>query len=215
MPLAPESGKDAEELLKAANDAAGHARILYATLMLFLLYCAITAASVTDEQLFRNGPIAIPLLAEAKVPVSVFFLIGPWFALTLHLVVLLQFHGLAEKVRSFDLSAERLLPKGREHLRQCFAGLPFLAWLSSPASLPHWVRTLYGVIAYITLVLAPLCVLLLMQLIFLKYQSVEITWMQRLAIATDCIFIWLFWPLLIPRKLGSGPINSLFKPMQL
>lgn len=201
----PDQGKDAEELLKAANDAAGHARILYVTLMLFLLYCAITAVSVTDEQLFRDGPIAIPLLPEAKVPVSVFFLVAPILALLLHLDVLLHFHGLAEKVRSFDRSAKNQFSKNPERLRHRFAGFPFLAWLTAPTSLPRWVRWLYGVIVYATLVVAPLGVLLLMQVLFLKYQSVETTWVHRLVILGDCALVWKFWPRLTATK--PQPLN--------
>ena len=55
-------------------------------------------------------------------------------------------------------------------------------------------------IAIITLVIAPIMLLLIIQLQFLPYQYELVTWMHRLILAIDLVLLWMFWPSI---KLGD------------
>ena len=55
-------------------------------------------------------------------------------------------------------------------------------------------------IAIITLVIAPIMLLLIIQLQFLPYQDQLITWMHRGILAVDLCLLWMFWPSI---KLGD------------
>ena len=59
-------------------------------------------------------------------------------------------------------------------------------------------------IALISLVIGPVCLLLLFQLQFLPYHDVAITCWQRVAVLIDIIGIWLFWPRIALRKAVTG-----------
>jgi hypothetical protein len=66
----------AGELLQSVNDNAANARTIYVSYILLALYIFITVGSTNDEQLLRDGSIAIPFLNNVNLPVSRFYLAG-------------------------------------------------------------------------------------------------------------------------------------------
>jgi uncharacterized protein YjbI with pentapeptide repeats len=55
-------------------------------------------------------------------------------------------------------------------------------------------------IAFLSMVLMPLLVLLAAQSRFLPYHSVGAAWWQRLIILADILILWIFWPRITSRK---------------
>jgi hypothetical protein len=48
-------------------------------------------------------------------------------------------------------------------------------------------------IAFITLALAPVALLLYLQITFLPYHSEGITWLHRTILGVDFYFVWILW----------------------
>src|SRR5262249_150253 len=64
---------------------------------------------------------------------------------------------------------------------------------------PREVRTgfmgfMLRLIVQISLVAGPLALLVCFQLQFLPYHSEPIVWWHRIAVVTDLVLLWLFWP---------------------
>jgi pentapeptide repeat protein len=55
-------------------------------------------------------------------------------------------------------------------------------------------------IAWISLVIGPVLLLLLLQVQFLPYHLEWVTWVQRVAIVVDVILLWLLWPAVLNRR---------------
>ena len=73
-------------------------------------------------------------------------------------------------------------------------------------NLSEWLLIL---IAWITVVIGPLVLLLLTQLQFLPYHLAWATWAQRTVIVLDIAVLWCFWPDILPRtRLGRGPFSA-------
>src|SRR5262249_24737279 len=51
-----------------------------------------------------------------------------------------------------------------------------------------------GMVAYISLVVGPIGLLVLFELQFLPFHSVKITWWHRIAVILDITLLWLMWP---------------------
>jgi uncharacterized protein YjbI with pentapeptide repeats len=55
-------------------------------------------------------------------------------------------------------------------------------------------------ITWISLVIGPVLLLLLIQVQFLPYHLEWVTWVQRVAIVVDVILLWLLWPAVLNRR---------------
>ncbi len=81
----------------------------------------------------------------------------------------------------------------------------FVQFLAGP---PNVRSSLFGSllrgIAWTTLVVAPVLLLLLMQIQFLPYHSSFITWTHRLALLADLILIWWLWREILSGRAADG-----------
>jgi hypothetical protein len=133
----------------------------------------------------------LPFL-NVELPLKAFFILGPLVFLIVHAYVLRHFVLLAGKVGAFD--AELQAQIGRDDARaQLRRQLPSNIFVQSLAG-PREVRT--GVIGFllrraveISLVAAPIALLVLFQLQFLPYHSEPITMWQRIAVVIDLILL--------------------------
>jgi hypothetical protein len=105
---------------------------------------------------------------------------------------------LTEKVKRFHRALYDPEREGtettRENLQWQLPNNIFIQFLAGPKELRNgWFGWALRVIAWITLVIAPVLLLLLMQVQFLPYHSLTITWTHRLALLADLILIWWLW----------------------
>jgi hypothetical protein len=196
----------AETLLTSINEVAASTRNLFVTLLLFMLYIAITAASTTDEQLLRDSAIAVPLLPAANVPASSFYGIAPLLLLILHLELLLNLDRLCIRMRMFREVKARLRKYELPFLISQLSSFQMVQW--SLGSNERIIRALTGTIMFLSTAFAPLLILLDLQYAFLAFHSTPITTLQRSVVAFDALLILAFWPRLMkarhdPRT--SGP----------
>jgi cytochrome c biogenesis protein CcdA len=88
-------------------------------------------------------------------------------------------------------------------------------FLAGPREVRHGVvGFLLKAVAWISLVFAPIGLLVLFQLQFLPYHDPIITWWHRIAVGIDLVLLWLLWPPILRgetrltawRDLGRGKV---------
>jgi uncharacterized protein YjbI with pentapeptide repeats len=222
-PDLPEFAKKADDLdaiKKAVEDAAAVSGALWFSYLFVLFYFAIAAGAVTHADLFLENPVKLPFL-NVELPLRAFFFLAPILFLVVHAYVLVHLVMLADKARRFDqalhhqIGQKRGLAEDQSHRRAVIRGLLqrqlpsniFVQFLAGHADIREgpfgWL--LRG-IAWSTLVIAPVLLLLMIQIQFLPYHSLSITWVHRLALVADMILIWWLWGrILSGREIDGFP----------
>jgi uncharacterized protein YjbI with pentapeptide repeats len=187
--------KDVGELQKTLSDASAKAAVLWTTFITFELYLAIAFGSVTHRSLFLEDPIKLPLL-NVDLPLVGFFVVAPTVLVIFHFYVLLHLLALTKKANHYDtlLTEEAPLASDRQCLRQRLDSFFVLQLLAGPTEQRTGVSGFsLRLIFWITLVGAPVLILLQGQLTLLPYHSEPVVWLQRAAILVDVVIIWYFW----------------------
>jgi hypothetical protein len=108
--------------------------------------------------------------------------------------VLLHFTQFADKLGVFNAQLERLPEDEAERLRRQLPSNIFVQLLAGPIEIRTGSKGfLLWLTAHVTLVIAPLALLILLLLKFLPFHS-EIAWWQRLAFLADIVLLWILWP---------------------
>jgi uncharacterized protein YjbI with pentapeptide repeats len=180
-------------LIIAVNDGGKAAQAGALFFALVGIYLLATAFSATDEDLLLGRTLTISQIG-ATLPVTFSFAIAPLVFVFLHIYTLVRYHMLATNIRQFLTELSLTVPseRDRERCRHLLANVEFIQALvvrpGSPQYSPMW-RWL----VWIMLAAFPVCVLLLVQINALRYQSDFITWVQRSALLIDLIvLIWFF-----------------------
>ena len=200
-----EDVNDPDEIRKALDDAAGMSRNLWLAFLSFGTFLVVTVGAVTHRELLRESPIKLPLLS-VELPLFTFFWVAPLLVLIFHAYLLLNLKLMVDNVHRFNamLKAGALKPEEEDNFRLLLTNFPFVQLLAGTSySREGFLRRLLATIVWITVVLAPLVLLLLMQLQFLPYHSSFVTWVQRIVIVMDLALLWYFWPRIIdvpPRR---------------
>jgi len=194
-PLASKA-RDLEAIRAAVVDAAGVSAGFWLSYLLVLFYLLIAAGGVTHRDLFFESPVKLPFL-NVDLPVKGFFWLSPVLFLIVHVYVLLHFVMLGGKVRVFDIELRAQIedPEVRKRLRRQLPSNIFVQFLGGPGKIRDGiVGLLLWLIALISLVIAPVALLVFFQLQFLPYHDPWITWWQRIAVLLDLILLWWLWP---------------------
>lgn len=195
-------GSDPDKVKTALEDSTSLARNLWISFLLFGTYFAITVSGVTHEQLFRESPITLPVL-DAGLPLVTFFWLAPILFVIFHLYLLINLKLLADQAHHYeDLMAESALDdtkRDRARLQ-----LPNFVIVQMIGGTREQRRSLAGrllaLTALITLVVGPVVLLMLIQLQFLPYHHLYVTWAQRIVLLADLFLIWWFWPAIRRRQ---------------
>jgi hypothetical protein len=200
-PLAAKAN-DLEALRTAVVDAAGVGAGLWVSYLFVLFYMLVAAGGITHKDMFFESPVKLPFL-NVDLPLTGFFWLGPALFLIVHAYVLLHFVMLAGKVSAFDSALRDQIDNAevRGRLRRQLPSNIFVQFLAGPQEVRDGVMgVLLWLIALISLVLAPVALLVFFELQFLPYHHEWITWWQRLAVGIDLLLIWLFWPAIALRQ---------------
>ncbi|PWB90317.1 hypothetical protein C5688_11165 [Methylocystis sp. MitZ-2018] len=203
---------DLDAIQKSVSDAAAVGAPLWLSYIFLLFYVAIAAGGVTHTQLLLESPVDLPFL-NIKLPLKAFFILAPILFLIVHAYVLAHFAMLSDKAKAFH---DRLTAKVnaevendhaiREGLRQQLPINVFVQFLAGPTDIRESAfGVMLWVIAWTTLVGAPVAVLLLLQLQFLPYHDTRVTWLHRVLLCADLAVIWWLWMKILAGRDRSKP----------
>jgi hypothetical protein len=201
---AKDGGEKADDLgaiKKAVDDAASVRGGLWLSYLFVLFYLAVAAGAVTHADLFLENPVKLPFL-NIELPLLAFFLLAPILFLVLHAYTLVHLVMLTDKAKRYHqaLHAQIDSDSTRDSLRRQLPSNIFVQFLAGPRDVRDSAfGYLLRVIAWVTLVVAPVLLLLLMQIQFLLFHDGSIAWTQRVALLADLVLLWWLW-----RKILSG-----------
>ena len=187
---------DLDAIRSAVVDAAGVSAGLWLSYLFVLFYLLIAAGGVTHRDLFLENPIKLPFLG-VELPLKGFFWLGPALFLVVHAYVLLHFVLLSSKAGVFDTQLRAQIDDAemRTRLRRQLPINIFVQFLAGPREMREGLMGfLLRLIAWISLVIGPVALLVFFQLQFLPYHELWITMWQRMAVVIDLVLLWLLWP---------------------
>jgi hypothetical protein len=212
LPAIADKADDLTEIKKAVEDAASVSGGLWLSYLFVLSYIAIAAGAVTHEDLLLIRPVKLPFL-NVELPLKAFFALAPFVVLIIHAYALMHFIMLGKKASRFHNELRRQFPDSetetqrsstapdgapkqiRDKLRRLLPSNIFVQILAGPPELRRGVfGSMLKLIALTTLVAFPVLVMLLLQIQFLPFHDVTITWAQRAALFLDIVILWLLRP---------------------
>jgi uncharacterized protein YjbI with pentapeptide repeats len=163
---------------------------------------------------FLAEPVKLPVL-NIDLPLWGFFWLAPILFVIFHAYVLIQLILLARTAAAYDAAVAKLIeddnlsPEANASLRQRLANTLFAQILAgSPREREGWFGSLLKAMAWITLVIAPILILLTFQFMFLPYHSHLATWTHRLLILLEFVVAFKLWPLVLNPKRDFRWLNS-------
>jgi uncharacterized protein YjbI with pentapeptide repeats len=192
------------DLLKAVNEASARGFALWVTFLSVIAYLAVSIGTTTHAQLLLEGPLKLPLLG-VDLPLLSFYQVAPALFLIMHFYVLLQLCLLSRSLRLFDseLHSAQLIQKDRERIRAQLD--KFVLTQTLVAAPPGWaLRQSLRIVVWLTLLVAPVVLLLSFQIRFLPYHNVPTIWAQRMVLLLDILVIWVMWPAITSGAVSQG-----------
>ena len=191
------------------NGSAERFQTLWFSFLGLTLYLAIAALATTHRNLLLGEPQVLPIL-NIKVELLPFYVIAPLLYLVFHFYLLMMLALLGRTAAEFDKQLRTTLPgePEREHYRAQVGNALFLQLLVGMKGERTGVNALLmGLIALITIVLAPLATLVLMQMMFLPYHHLRITWWHRAVVVADLVLIVVMtYRCFFPRGVRKAPL---------
>ncbi|MGH1417367.1 MAG: pentapeptide repeat-containing protein [Hyphomicrobiaceae bacterium] len=207
-------------LLEAVNRSSDTAHTAWLIFLGLMTYLMVAVAGVTHEDFLVQKPVSLPIL-QVDIPQTQFFQFAPVILVLLHLGVVAQLVLVARKTLEFDKSI-RLLETShhRTHpLRLELHNFFFVQGIAGPQR-SAVMSTFLHAMSWLTLVILPVVLILYIQVVFLPYHDVAITWTHRIALIVDVAMLVLigvflsraetsffkaFW-----RTVASHPIGVFF-----
>jgi len=197
---------DLDAVRKSVEDAASISGTLWFSYLFTLLYIAIAAGAVTHKDLLLENPVKLPFL-NVELPLVAFFALAPILFIIAHAYTLMHFVMLAAKVGTYDTELrEKLADKEadamtRLGLRRQLPSNIFVQFLAGPSDIREGgLGWLLQAVAWVSLVIGPVLLLLLLQIQFLPYHLEWVTWIQRFAVLADLTLLWFLWPAVLASR---------------
>ena len=171
----------------------------------------IAVGAVTHRDLFLENPVRLPLL-NVDLPLIAFFWVAPILFLIFHAYLLLHLKLLVDKVRRYSalVAGVGLSDQQEDAVRLQLPNFVFVQLLAAPRDARKGlIGWFLRAIAWITVVVGPIVLLLLIQLQFLPYHHAGVTWIQRIVIVAELILLWLFWPRILMAPDGADAARRL------
>jgi uncharacterized protein YjbI with pentapeptide repeats len=189
---------DLDAIRKSVEDAAAVSAGIWLSYLFVLLYIGIAAGAVTHKDLLLENPVKLPFLSDVPLPLVAFFVLAPIVFIVSHAYTLVHFVMLGAKAGVFHDELFKQLPDApdaREALRRQLPSNIFVQFLAGPRDIREGgLGLILKAIAWSSLVVGPVLLLLLIQVQFLPYHLEWVTWVQRLAVFADVFLLWLLWP---------------------
>ena len=172
-------------LLEAVNSSSESSHTAWMLFLGIMTYLMIAVAGVTHKDLLLETPVALPLL-QVSIPQSQFFRFAPVVLVLLHLGLISQLVLLARKTLEFDTSVQLLeTTERRSHpLRLELHNFFFVQAVAGPHRSVVMSAFLHAM-SWLSLVVLPLLLLQFIQISYLPFHDVAVTWTHRLALMVD------------------------------
>lgn len=189
-------------LLEAVNNSSDTAHTGWLIFIAIMSYVMIAVAGVTHKDLLLETPVSLPIL-QVSIPQSQFFQFAPVLLVLFHLGLVAQLVLLARKTLEFDQAVRALEPTDRRShpLRLELHNFFFVQAIAGPHRSVVMSAFLHGM-SWLTLVILPVILLLFVQIKYLPYHDVFVTWMHRVALGAD-IFILILIGVFLTRAEAS------------
>jgi uncharacterized protein YjbI with pentapeptide repeats len=178
-------------LLEAVNNSSDTAHTAWLIFIAVMAYLMVAVAGVTHKDLLLETPVNLPIL-QVSIQLAQFFQFAPVLLVLFHLGVVSQLVLLARKTLEFDHAVQALeLTSRRTHpLRLELHNFFFVQAIAGPHRSAVMSMFLHGM-SWLTLVILPVVLLLYIQIKFLPYHDVAITWTHRVALLVDIAMLVL------------------------
>lgn len=196
---------DLKTLADAANEAAKREAAQWFYFVTIMITLAAVIGSTTHRVLFLEDPVKVPILS-VELPLRGFYVVAPAIFLVLHFYLLAQVRLMAGKVGPFLNAVERaagadLVARDRALKRlDSFSVAQLLA-----ADRFGQTALALRLMVSVTLVIAPVLMMLFFQLRFLPFHDAAITWWHRAMVLTDLALLWWLWPFVLPDRARCRP----------
>ena len=187
--------EDVDALLEAVNHSADRFQTLWFSFLGLTLYLAITAEATTHRRLLLGDVQELPIL-NIKVDLLAFYVIAPLLYLVSHFYLLMMLVLLARTAAEFEDDLRKTLPieADQERYRARVENALFLQLVVGMKDERSGRNTLLlASIAIATIVVAPIATLVLVQMMFLPYHSLGVTWWHRVLVTADLILLVCMW----------------------
>jgi uncharacterized protein YjbI with pentapeptide repeats len=198
---------------RAVNDAAKRVNTTWISLVFLLAYTLVATGKITHKDLFLETPVRLPILA-VDVPLEGYFWFVPALILGIHLYFCLLLAGLAGCFREYETTLHEVeeLQSQRIRLRYRLDNSLFARVLGNQ---PDDLKVMLRVVAWLTSIVAPVWLLLFIQLTYLPQQNEAVTCWHRALIGVDSVLsIYALWQVLHPvavlMKRRSGESRFIF-----
>ena len=193
-PPKPKVETDLKTLADAANEAAKREAAQWFYFVTIMITVAALVGSTTHRVLFLEEPVRVPFLG-VELPLLGFYVVVPAIFLVLHFYTLAQLRLMARKLRAFLDELDRQTGADTNARERALQRLDSFSVLQLLVSERYGTRQAQvRMMAWTTLVVAPVLLLLFFQVRFLPYHSEWITWWHRVLILVDLALVWWLWP---------------------
>lgn len=172
-------------LLEAVNRSSDTAHTGWLIFLAIMAYLMIAVAGVTHKDLLLEEAVALPVL-QVEIQLTHFFQFAPLALVLMHLGIIAQMGLLARETMELD-QAIRLLeatPRRAHPLRLELNNFFFVQAIAGPQR-SAVVSGFLHAMSWLTLAILPVILLIYMQVVFLPYHDIGITWTQRLLLVGD------------------------------
>lgn len=194
----PETGRAAADtetpvnpysLLEAVNTSSDTSHTAWLIFLGIMAYLMVAIAGVTHKDLLLETPVTLPIL-QVNIQLTQFFKFAAVLLVLFHLGLISQLVLLARKTLEFDTAVRSLeISDWRTHpLRLELHNFFFVQAIAGPHRSVVMSLFLHGM-SWLTLVVLPVVLLLFIQISFLPYHDVVITWTHRIALTFDILML--------------------------
>jgi len=218
IPSVAAKAADLEGYRKSVEDSAAVSGGLWLSYLFVLFYLGIAAGAVTHTDLLLENPVKLPFL-NIELPLLAFFSLAPVLFLITHVYTLVNLALLADRVREFhkelgdQFAADPSLHPRASKIRSFWTRqLPsniFVQFLGGPNEIRKGAfGQILKAILSVPLVVAPIALLLLLEIQFLPYHSLRVTWINRIAFFLDLGLTWWLWLKILRRSANYSQARS-------
>ncbi len=196
-------------LLEAVNRSSDTAHTAWLIFLGIMTYLMIAVAGVTHRDLLLETPVSLPIL-QVEIQQRQFFQFAPIVLVLFHLGLVSQLVLLARKTLEFD-HAIRLLETSdkRTHpLRLELHNFFFVQAIAGPHRAPVMGGFLHAM-SWLTLAVLPVILILYIQVVFLPYHNIGITWTHRLSLVVDILMLSIIGVFLVRAE--TSFFSALFR----